>query len=515
MGWKDLYELSSQMTEAEIRFEKRKRLTGLFLGPLVFLGAWFWPPLPDVSPVGMRALAIVLLAVVWWITEAVPIPVTSLLLLPLTVVCGVFPYERAFGYWAHWTNLFLIGAFLIGGAMETHGLTRRVSLALVSSRIVGGDPWRLLVLFLLSNIITGAFTSNTVDAVLYMSVGIGLLKTLNIAPGSGFGTAMFLGIAWATNIGGKLTPSGSVPNMVAIALANTSGYRVGYLQWVLANFTFTALQTSAMLLVLWWFLDRKERDFKVQTDRVKEELAKLGPFSRGEKAACCALAVALFLWTLPDIVPMILGRGHPIAVWLSSRLNWGVVALLVGGSLFLTPIDWRARRFAMTWEDAVKNIEWGTLALVAGSLAIAELVADKNVGLGQLLTAGISGMAEFHPPQYLLVLGIIVTVTVLAQVTSGVALVSAIGPLALLVGPALSLNPIALLVTISLAANMGYTLPSSTPPNAIVFASGYLRIVPMFVRGSVLALIGIVLLSLTGYQLANWVFPWPLPSPAP
>src|SRR5687767_10641046 len=101
MGWKDLYELSSQMTDAEIRFEKRKRLAGLFLGPLVFVTAWFWPALPHVNSIGMRALAIVCLAVVWWITEAVPIPVTSLLLLPLTVVCGVFPYERAFGYWAH------------------------------------------------------------------------------------------------------------------------------------------------------------------------------------------------------------------------------------------------------------------------------------------------------------------------------------------------------------------------------------------------------------------------------
>ena len=219
MSWKDLYELSARMTEAEIRFEKRKRLLGLFLGPLLFVVAWFWPPLPHVSATGMRALAIFSLAVVWWITEAVPIPVTSLVMLPLTVVCGVFPYERAFGYWAHWTNMFLIGAFIIGATMEIHGLTRRVSLSLVSSRLVGGNPWRLLVFFLLANIVTGAFTSNTVDAVLYMSIGMGLLKTLEIAPGSGFGTAMFLGIAWATNIGGKLTPSGSVPNMVAVTIA--------------------------------------------------------------------------------------------------------------------------------------------------------------------------------------------------------------------------------------------------------------------------------------------------------
>ncbi|MBI3935319.1 MAG: anion permease [Acidobacteria bacterium] len=511
MGWKDLHQLSARMSEAEIRFEKRKRFLGLLLGPLFFILAWFWPPLPHVSEIGMRALAIFGLAVIWWITEAVPIPVTSLLILPLTVVCGVFPYQRAFGYWANWINLFLIGAFIIGATMEIHGLTKRISLSLVASRLVGGDPWRLLVLFLLSNVVTGAFTSNTVDAILYMSIGLGLLKTLKIEPGSGFGSAMFLGIAWATNIGGKLTPSGSVPNMVAIGLASSSGYHIGYSQWVMANLVFTSLQTCAMLFILRTFLTKKDREFRVPTNQVKEELKKLGPFSRGELVSCLALGTALFLWTLPDILPMVLAPEHPVTAWVTGHLNWGVVALLVGCSLFLIPIDWATRRYAMTWDEAVANIEWGTLALVAGSLAVGDLIADKTVGLGELLSVGVTSLAGTHPPQFLLIFGMILVTTVLAQVTSGVAIVSATGPIILVLAPGLGLNPLALLITISLAANMGYTLPSSTPPNAIVFASGYLRIMPMFLRGSILATTGIILLSLTGYRVASWVFPYQAP----
>jgi solute carrier family 13 (sodium-dependent dicarboxylate transporter), member 2/3/5 len=279
------------------------------------------------------------------------------------------------------------------------------------------------------------------------------------------------------------------------------------LQWVAANLTFTTRQTCAMLLILRSFFTEEDRKMKIDTAAVKSELAKLGPFSKGEWAACIALAVALICWTLPDIVPIVLGDPkHPLSVWLATRLNWGVVALLVAGGLFVTPIDWAKRRFVMTWDDAVANIEWGVLALVAGSLVVGDLIADKQVGLGQLLGAGINSLANAHPPQYLLLLGIIATVTILAQVTSAVAIVSAAGPIALAVAPALGLNPIALLVTISLAANMGYTLPSSTPPNAIVFASGYIRIVPMFVRGSILAGVGIILLSLTGYSMANLVF---------
>ena len=511
MAWKDLSELAPQLTQGEISFEKKKRLAGLILGPLAFALCFFLTPLPHVTPLGMRSLAVFCWAVIWWITEAVPIPVTSLALLPLIAVCGLFPYEKALGYWGHWTNLFLFGAFLIAHAMEKYGLTRRVSLLMVASRLVRGKPWRLLVLFLLANICTGAFTSNAVDAILFTSIGIGLLRSLEIEPGSGFGSAMFMGIAWATNIGGKLTPSGSVPNMVAIGLASAAGYRIGYVQWFLANFLFTSLQTVAMFVILRSFLSRKDQQYEVPRDRLLQELHQMGPFSRGEKIACAALATALTLWILPDIVPQILGRTHPVSIWFLTRLNWGVVALLVGCSLFVIPMDWKSRKFTIQWEEAMQNIEWGTMVLISASIALGDLIIDKRVGLGELFNAGVSRIAEGNTPPFLVILGIILAPVVLSQVTSGVAIVSALGAIALVVAPTLKLNPIALLVTISLAANMGYTLPSSTPPNAIVFASGYVRIVPMVLRGSILALIGIVLLSLTGYRMANWVFPWPLP----
>src|SRR3990170_110294 len=153
MSWKDLSELASQLSEGEIRFEKKKRLVGFFLGPLAFVAVLLMDPLQNVNQLGMRSLAVFCWAVIWMVTEAIPIPVTSLLLLPLTVICGIFPYQRAFGYWGHWIILFLLGAFLIGHAMDKYGLTKRVSLVLISSRFVAGKPWRLLVLLLMANII--------------------------------------------------------------------------------------------------------------------------------------------------------------------------------------------------------------------------------------------------------------------------------------------------------------------------------------------------------------------------
>ncbi|MBI4464926.1 MAG: SLC13 family permease [Acidobacteria bacterium] len=512
MGWKDLSELAPQLTESEVRFEKKKRTLGLFLGPLVFLLVLFMQPFDDVSPLGMRSLAVFCWIVIWWITEAIPIPATALLALPLLVICGIVPYQKAFSYWAHWANIFLLGAFIIGHAMHLHGLTRRFSLSLVASKMVGGNAWRLLAVFLIANIVVTAFISNVVSAVLFLAMGLGLLEILKIKPGSGYGMAMFLGIAWATNIGSVLTPSGTPTNMIAIGLVQQAGYRIGYTHWIAGTLVFTILQTAVMFVVLRLYLSSEETRQQVNRNAILEELRRLGPFNRGEKFAAAALGMALLLWVLPDVAPLVLGRTHPVAAWLTSRLNWGVVSLLVAISLFVMPLNWKERKFVMTWDEAVKNIEWGTMALVGGALAVGELVGDQELGLGKLFSSSISSIAGPETSRYLFLLATITFAAVMTNLVTNVAVISVLAPIALAVGPALGLNPIALTVTISVACVIGYATPMANPPCAIVFASGYIRIVPMLVRGSLLTLMGILILSFVGYPIADWIFTWPPPT---
>jgi len=513
MAWKDLSELAPQLTEGEVRFEKKKRVVGLILGPLCFAAALLAPPLEQVTPLGMRTLAVFVLAVVWWISEAVPIPVTSLFVLPLSVILGILPYEKAFSYWSHWTVIFLLGAFILGHAMQLHGLTRRFSLSLVASRLIGGSPWRLLVFFLTANAIVTGFISNSVSAVLFLSMGLGLLEILRIQPGSAYGMALFLGVAWATNIGGILTPSGTPTNMIAIGLAQPMGYRVGYLQWIITTFPFTLAQMVAMFAVLRWFIPREELSGVLDREGIRAELRRLGPFSRGEKFAAWTLAVTLFFWILPDIAPLFLGPRHPVSVWLLARLNWAVVALLIPFSLFLLPTDWKARKFAMTWDEAVRNIEWGTMALVAGALAMGEMVASREYGLGAFFATSISSVAGPETSRYVFLLIAITLAVALTNLATNVAVISIMGPIALTVAPGLGLNPIALTVTLSIASCIGYSTPMANPPCAIVFASGYIRILPMFQRGLILSGIGIILLSLVGYPVADRLLPWPVATP--
>jgi len=514
MSWKDLSELAPQLTAGEARFERAKRLIGFFLGPLSFLIILFLPPLTQVTPVGMKSLAVFSWVIIWWITEAIPIPATALLSLPLIAVCGIWPYQRAFSYWSHWVVMFTIGAFLIGHAMQLHGLTRRFGLALIGSRLVAGSPWRLLVFYLIATALVSAFMSNVATTVLFLSMGIGLLEILKIKPGSQYGMALFLGIAWVANIGGMLTPGGTPTNLIAIGLADRLlDYRMGYLQWSLGALPFVAIQMAFMFGVLRYFLPREELEHQIASGSVREELRRMGPFSRGEKFATAALGAAVILWALPDLVPIWLGQAHPVSVWLRERLNWGVAALLVASSLFVMPIDWKQRKFAMTWSEAAHNIEWGTAALVAGALAVGEMIGDNEVGLGRFFSYSVSAMGSPDSSRYLFLLTTILITVVLTNLATTVAVISFMGPIALSVAPSLGLNPIALTTIISFASTLGYAFPMANPPCAMVFASGHVRIVPMFLRGSLLALIGIVLLSFVGYPLVDRIFPWPLATP--
>ncbi|MBI4442938.1 MAG: SLC13 family permease [Acidobacteria bacterium] len=508
MSWKDFSELAPQLTQGEIRFERIKRTIGFFLGPLIFVLVLSSPTLEHVSPIGMRSLAVFAWAVIWWVTEAIPIPATAVLIFPLIVVCGIWPYPKAFGYWSHWAVMFLIGAFIIGHAMQVHGLTRRFGLALISSRLVGGKPWRLLVFYLAGVVIVTAFMSNVVTTVLFLSIGFGLLEALKIKPGSRYAMALFLGIAWAANIGGVITPAGSPTNLIAIGLVERIDYHIGYLQWVLASLPFALLQLMFMFLLLRLFLPREELKREISQVSILEEYRHLGPFSRGEKYATAALVVAVVLWAMPDMSPVLLGASHPAAVWMRDHMNWGATSLLVAVSLFVLPLDWTKRKFAMTWGEAANNIEWGTVALVGGALAVGDMIGDKEVGLGEFFSYGVQSLAGPDTSRYWFLLVTILLAVILTQVATTVAVISFMGPIAVAVGPALGLNPIALTAVVSYAATLGYAFPMANPPCAIVFASGHVRILPMFLWGSLLAIIGSLLLSFVGYPVLNWVFPW-------
>src|SRR5262245_9283642 len=368
MSWKGLAEIAPTLSEKEGRFEKRKRFLGLWLGPLLFLACLLVPPLQNVTPVGMRTLGIFLWTVTWWVAEPIPIPATSLASMAMLVLCGVLSVDAAFSPWANWVCIFLLGAFVIGHATNVHGLTRRIAFRMASSRFVGGNPWRLLLAFGLASALMSSVMSHVVTTMIFIAIATGIVKTFGFQPGSRYAEAVFLAIAWGSNMG-VVTPVAAPTNLIAIGMAQTAGYRIGFLQWVAICLPVFSLTLIAMFLVLRYVIRPEMPDWPISYDFWAGELGRLGPLTRGEKIAGAVFATAMGLWILPDVFPLFLpgGKQNPSSVWVSQHLDWSVTAILMATLLFLIPVDWKERRFAMTWDEAVKGVEWGTLTLNAAA----------------------------------------------------------------------------------------------------------------------------------------------------
>jgi sodium-dependent dicarboxylate transporter 2/3/5 len=251
-------------------------------------------------------------------------------------------------------------------------------------------------------------------------------------------------------------------------------------------------------------------DWQLSTSFLNEAMKKLGPLTRGEKVTGIVFLAAMALWILPDIIPLFLpgGRQHPWSAWATRHLDWSVTALLMMTVLFVIPVDWKQRKFAMSWEEAVKGAPWGTLSLVAAALTLGGAVANKEWGLGRLLDRTIAAIVAASGSEILLVLAVVAFVVVVGGLISNLVILAMVGVLAQAIGTSAGINPIALVIVGAMGANMDFALPIGTPGNALVFASGYVRIGRMVKGGAVLALLSIPIVTLLGFYMAVWVLSW-------
>lgn len=478
---------------------------GLFLGPALFALANIAPALPEVTPLGMRTLGTFLLVVTWWICETLPIPVSAFVGMALLVVVGVFPVDRAFSYWANWINIFLIGALVIGHATNIHGFNRRFAYYMLSLPFVAGRPWALLCTFWAATAALSAISSNVVCTIVFMSIGIGLLEALRVPREHPVGGVLMLGVAWAAGIGGIGTPVGSPPNLISIGLLDGAGYRVGFLEWSAVGLTTAAVSLVALFATMRWIARPDVSVLEVRHEFVRRQLDSLGPAGRAERLAVGALGAALVLWLVPDMSALWLGGGHPVTALLQSRFSWPVTAILVASALFAIPVDRTRGRFLMHWDEAVKGIDWATLALIAGALALGDAMASPTVGIGRFLSTQVATVLDPSAGWVMFVGGCVAATIVVTNFMSNNATVSMVTPIALSIAnaPGSVVKPAALAVAIGMASSMAFALPAATPPVAIVYASGRVRIADMVRYGSVLALLATVLMTLVAYVMAE------------
>lgn len=489
------------ISEAEARFERWRKLCGAVGAPLGFLATWLLTA-GVLSPAGRNLSAVLVTVAVLWMTEPIPLPVTAIVGPMLCILLGVADAKSVLAPFADPIVFLFIGSFILARAMMLHGLDRRLAMAFLSIRWVGGHPLRILGALGLVTAIVSMWVSNTATAAMMFPVGLGILRTLHQVrdpDGRGslrdwpYATGLMLMIAYAASIGGIGTPVGTPPNLITIGLIQSlAGVKISFFRWM-------ALAVP-MLLVMWpvlFLLLRRLHPPGIlsadATDSLRAYLQRQRTSLRGWTAGQCntlaAFAVALTLWVMPGIVSIALGQGHPLAEFLERRVPESAAALIAASLLFVLPVNLREGRFTMSWSEAVQ-IDWGTILLFGSGLSLGKLMFDT--GVATALGQGIVGMTGAHSLWPLTAAAVAMGIF-LSETTSNTSATNMLVPVVIAIAQAAGVDPVPPALGACFGANYGFMLPVSVPPNAIVYSSGLVPITKMMRAGILFDLLGFVL----------------------
>jgi solute carrier family 13 (sodium-dependent dicarboxylate transporter), member 2/3/5 len=483
------------------------RWAGRGLGPLLGVAVYLALAGGDdpLSAAGRWTAALAVTMAVLWITEALPLPVTSLLpilFFPLAGVSTVFETTSAY---ANEVIFLFMGGFILALGMEKWGLHRRIALRVLS--LAGTRPTTLVAGFMAASAFLSMWINNTSTTVMMLPIALSILRLVEkrvrdeegdggAAKWQGFGVALMLAVAYAASIGSVSTLIGTPPNLLLRGFVQrTYGIELGFGTWMLA-----CLPLSLLLLGITWFLLTrlmiKDRTVEVPGGKqlVAHELASLGPMGRGEKLVLVVFVGTALCWVLRE----------PATVWLSpwapflSRLTDPGIAMAAGLLLFALPVDPRQGRFVMDWETA-ERLPWGVLLLFGGGLTLAGAIQRNGVDawLGNKLA--LLGAL----PLWALALMVVTAVVFLTELTSNTAVTATFLPVLGGVATALEQPPLVLLLPAAVAASCAFMMPVATPPNAIVFASGYVTIHQMARIGFWLNLVSVALITLFAFSTAR------------
>jgi solute carrier family 13 (sodium-dependent dicarboxylate transporter), member 2/3/5 len=510
---------AGRLSAAEQRFERRRRTVGLFLGPLLFAVVLLIPF--DLEPNQHRLAAILALVVTWWVTEAIPIPVTALLGVALVALLEATPpppegdaaTDVVFGAFSDDTVFLFIGSFIIAEAMVVHGLHRRLAYRVLSMKAVGGSTYRIILAFGLIGALTSPVMSNTAGAAMMLPIAIGVMGVVGSMVARQldgersverlrFGAALMLVITYGITVGGLLLPIGSPPNLIGRQLLeDETGEPITFLEWFEMALPIVIVMFVAVIVIVLLMNRPEVKHVDGVEEHVAEERAKLGPLTRGEKNTLLVLAFALIGWFLPGIVGLFAGDDSDAYVQVSEAANEGTVAIVAAALLFLLPVSWKERKFTINWNQAAR-IDWGTILLFGGGIVLGTMLSET--GLAEKIGTSISdalGVSSIFG----ITIVIVVIAVLISETTSNTASAAIMVPIAISIAAAAGVNPTIPALAAIFGANYGFMLPVSTPPNAIVYSSGLLPITRMLKAGAVFDVIGAVLCVIGVIAMANLV----------
>lgn len=473
-------------------FKTNRQLLLIATGIVISLLLYITNPF-QLEAVANRAIAVAALMISWWVLEALPMPAVALVPLVLMPMLNIASIEEVSKSYSNPVIFLFMGGFMIGLAIEKWNLHKRIALQIVKKTGTGGN--RIILGFIIATGFLSMWLSNTATTMMMFPIALSVIAVMKEHEQEGvsmknFSLVLMLVIAYASNIGGMATVIGTPPN-VAFAgfIEKKYGYSIAFVDWLLVCTPLAIL----LLACLYWVLTRVMfpnhiPNSKEASSFIDDELKALGPLSSPERKVLVVFLVTAFLWITKDII-----NQQPF-----FKLDDNMIAVLGALLLFAIPShkEEGKQRMILEWNDTSK-MAWGILLLFGGGIALAN--ALEKVGVMAMVGKSLATFGAANP--LLLVLVITVISIFLSEVMSNVAQVIVFAPVLAALADALQLDPLLLGLPMTLAASAASMLPMGTPPNAIVFSSGYIQLKDMLKAGLVLNLISIVLITLFCFWL--------------
>ncbi len=473
------------------------RKIGFIVGPLLCILVLVLP-IDLISPAIDKVLAIAIWMIVWWITEAVSISVTALIPLALFPLLGIGDIKSVASNYANPIVYLFFGGFVIALALEKVQLHKRIALSIL--KITGTKANGIILGFMIATGLMSMWISNTASTVVMLPIAVSVIQLL-IHDEDGFtkkdrnfALSIMLGIAFGANIGGMATLIGTPPNSVMLAFLNESyNVDIGFFQWMKMGVPFSiVLMSITYLLITRVFYRNGLGTIGKSATIIQDELHKLGPISKGEK-------VVLFIFLLTAISWML--RSYLNTLLPEITLTDTTISVIAALCMFIVPINLKEGRFPLTWEDT-SRLPWGILILFGGGLALASGLADS--GFIDLIGNYISQQASWSV--WIVTAVLIFLMLFMTELMSNVALVTILVPLVVGIAIGMDVPMLQMVIPVTLASSCAFMLPMATPPNAIVFASGHVRVDQMARIGIFLNLISVALLFALAYYVVPVLF---------
>ena len=448
------------------------------------------------SPQAWDVLGVGAWMVIWWVTEATPIAVAALLPIVVFPALGVFDLSHATAPYASPIIFLFMGGFFLALGLEEYGLHKRIALNLV--KLTGTSANGIIFGFMLATGFLSMWISNTASTIMMLPIAVTVInlirQTVDNKKGLDlFSVSLMLGIAYSANIGGMATIIGTPPNVVFVGYAEQLlNIEIDFSKWMLIGIPIS----SVLLIITFLFLTRvlyrnKLGKMTSVTQLIDSEVTKMGKMGREEKMVAVIFGLTASMWIFKLPINNLIG--HPI-------LNDTATAMIGGILMFAVPVNLKKGKGLVPWE-ATKRLPWGILLLFGGGMTLAK--GMETTGLIQI----IADLVAQNPMSAIFVYLILISsMLFFTELMSNVALATIYIPVVIGIANGLGMNPLLLSIPVAMAASCAFMMPISTPPNAIVFSSGHVRMRQMIKTGFILNIISVIVLVFAAFTIIDWVF---------